>query len=262
MKNHLKRKISDLVHEKLSSEEMEDIIYLLRQAMGNNLSFEDDLFFKNLAYEMTGDMKELASLIIDFRQDLKSKIHPNITDIATKYIPQATDQLESIIEATAKAANKIMDNLESMEEESNKMKESVSSLKESTARMSGKGKGGVEITIDEQATETISPLIASIEVCINNHMSLISDSFLQMSFQDLTGQRIKAIIKVVSRIEEKVKEMIISFGIRLNEKQKRPDISEEELQRAVDEKVTELAGPQEEGQGLDQAGIDELLANL
>jgi len=93
-------------------------------------------------------------------------------------------------------------------------------------------------------------------------MSLISDSFVQMSFQDLTGQRIKRTMNLVSQMEEKIKTMVISFGIKLTEIEKNPDISKKELQRAVEEKVIELTGPQKEGQGLDQSGIDELLANI
>jgi len=93
-------------------------------------------------------------------------------------------------------------------------------------------------------------------------MSLISDSFVQMSFQDLTSQRIKRTMNLVSQMEGKIKDMVISFGIKLTEMEKNPDISKEGLQRAVEEKAIELAGPQKEGQGLDQSGIDELLANI
>jgi hypothetical protein len=56
--------------------------------------------------------------------------------------------------------------------------------------------------------------------------------------------------------------MIISFGIKLSEKEKNPDISRADLQKAVDEKVELLAGPQRVGEGMDQAEIDALLANL
>lgn len=83
-----------------------------------------------------------------------------------------------------------------------------------------------------------------------------------MSFQDLTGQRIKRIMNVIGQMEEKVKDMVISSGVELTEKEKNPGISNDELQRVVDEKTSELAGPQREGQGLDQGGIDDLLAGL
>ena len=155
------------------------------------------------------------------------------------------------------AANKIMDNLERMQEDVEKMKKIVLSLKEGKIITAGGKK-----EIDSQTIKTISPFIEYVESSIKDYLSLISDSFIQMSFQDLTGQRIKRIIKLVSQMEEKIKRMIISFGIKLSERERNPNISKEELQRAVEEKVTELTGPQREGQGVDQAGIDELLANL
>jgi chemotaxis protein CheZ len=262
MKDHLKEKISHIVDEGLSNKEIEDVINFLRQTIANTMSFEDDQFFRNIAYEMTGQVKELALLIIDFRRDLKSKIDPDLTDIATKYIPQATDQLETIIEATENAANKIMDNLESLQADIERMENIFASLKQGVIIVPGEKKEGVEVRIDSQTIKTISPLIDYIESSIKNYMSLISDSFIQMSFQDLTGQRIKRIIHLVSKMEEKIADMVISFGIRLTEIEKNPDISRAELQRAVNEKVTELTGPQKEGQGLDQSGIDDLLANL
>ena len=63
-------------------------------------------------------------------------------------------------------------------------------------------------------------------------------------------------------MEDKLRKMVVSFGFKLSEREKNPHISEEDLMRIVAEKETELTGPQKEGQGLDQAGIDDLLANL
>ena len=65
MKDNLVEKIMGMVEEKLSGQEIEELINFLRKSMVTGL--EDDLFFRNLAYEMTGKMKELALLIIDFR---------------------------------------------------------------------------------------------------------------------------------------------------------------------------------------------------
>ncbi|MBW1857061.1 MAG: protein phosphatase CheZ [Deltaproteobacteria bacterium] len=262
MKDHLKAKISSIVDDKLSSKEIEELIKFLEHTNANNILLDDEPLFRDLAYEMTGRVKDLALLIIDFRRDLKSKIHPEITDIATKYIPQATNQLADIIEATEKAANKIMDNLDSMQEDIERMEKTLTSLKKGKVIVP-KGKNDmVEVRIDGQIIKTISPLIDYIESSRKKYMSLISDSFVQMSFQDLTGQRIKRTMSLVSQMEEKIKTMVISFGIKLTEMEKNPDISKEQLERAVEEKTSELTGPQKEGQGLDQSGIDELLANI
>lgn len=262
MKDHLKEKISNIVDDKLSSKEIEELIKFLRHTKANNMLFDDEVLFRDLTYEMTGRVKDLALLVIDFRRDLKSKIHPEITDIATKYIPQATNQLVDIIEATEKAANKIMDNLDSMQEDIERMEKILTSLKEGKVIVPEGKNEMVEVSIDAQTIKTISPIIDYIESRREKYMSLISDSFVQMSFQDLTGQRIKRTMNLVSQMEEKIKGMVISFGIKLTEIEKNPDISKKELQRAVEEKVIELTGPQKQGRGLDQSDIDDLLANI
>jgi len=211
-----------------SSKEIEELIKFLRHTNANNILLDDEPPFRDLAYEMTGRVKDLALLIIDFRRDLKSKIHPEITDIATKYIPQATNQLADIIEATEKAANKIMDNLDSMQEDIERMEKTYLSKEGKVIVPEGKN-DMVEVRIDGQIIKTISPLIDYIESSRKKYMSLISDSFVQMSFQDLTGQRIKRTMNLVSQMEEKIKTMVISFGIKLTEIEKNPDISKKQL---------------------------------
>jgi chemotaxis protein CheZ len=223
---------------------------------------DNESFFKKLSSEMSGGLKELALVLIDFRREFKSKIHPNITDIATKYIPEAADQLEGVIETTEAAANKLMDNLENMEQNIGGINKVFAFLREGKIAVPGHERVDHEFTIDKKTVKAISPLIDYIESNTEDYMSLISDSFTQMSFQDLTGQRIKRIINLVSVMEEKIKGMIISFGIKVNEREKNPDLSQDDLQRVVEKKVEELSGPQRQGQGLDQTGIDELLANF
>jgi chemotaxis protein CheZ len=209
---------------------------------------------------MTGSVKELALLIINFRRSLKEKIQPDIMDLAVKHIPDAADQLEGVIETTENAANKIMDNLDAMQEDTEKIASIFSDLKMGKLKVPGSRNGG--INIDSKTTETMSPLVDFMETNAQNYLNLISDTFVQMSFQDLTGQRIKRIMGLVYQMEEKLRKMVVSFGFKLSEREKNPHISEEELMRLVVEKENELAGPQRDGQGLDQAGIDDLLANL
>ena len=97
MKKYLKEKIIDIVDGKLTNDEIEELIAFFRYVLTEDIDPDDERFFKDLAYEMSGSVKDLALLIINFRRDLKSKIHPDITDLTTKYIPQAADQLEGII---------------------------------------------------------------------------------------------------------------------------------------------------------------------
>ena len=177
MKEDLKVRIANTIDDKLKNEQIAELEGFFRQALSSNLGHDDENFFRNFAYEMTGELKELALLIIDFRKDLKAKINPEITDLAIKYIPQATDQLEGIIETTEMAANKIMDNLEIMQGQTEKMEKLFTSLKEGEVGLPGEKK----VYIDSQTINTIYPLINYMESGIQNYMSLISDSLNQAS---------------------------------------------------------------------------------
>lgn len=257
MLESLRTKIADLADGQLSSDQIEELIGFFEQALSNSSGHSDDNFFKNMSSDMTGGLKELALLIINFRRDLRSRICPEITDLAVNQIPEAADQLEGIIETTEVAANKIMDNLDSMQGQTDQMGLILKSLKNGELDLSGD-----KACLDPQTVEAITPLIKYMQSDIQKHDSLISDSFIQMSFQDLTGQRIKRIMTLVTHMEQRLKEMIISFGIQLTEHEKNPHISEAELQQTIKDKVIELSGPQRAGQGLDQSGIDDLLMNL
>ncbi|MBA3036603.1 MAG: protein phosphatase CheZ [Desulfobacterium sp.] len=261
MTKHLEDQIYRIVEGKLSVEETKQIIHFISNISDGSL-YEDEQFFHEIASGMSGAIKELALLIIDFRRDLRSKIDPGLTDMTTKHIPEASDQLEGIIDTTEKAANKIMDNLELLQEQTAKMESVIASLKSGKLKVPADEVNYTEVEIDQRTIETLDPLIKYAESSIKNYDTLTTDIFVHMSFQDLTGQRIKKIMTLVKQMEEKLKSMLVCFGIKLSAKEKNPDISGEELQKFVDEKVSELAGPQKEGQGMDQTDIDDILANI
>ena len=83
-----------------------------------------------------------------------------------------------------------------------------------------------------------------------------------LSFQDLVGQRIQRIIKLVRSMENRIEELIVSFGIKLKKHKEDPTKSYEELNKDVNKYLNELKGPQRSGQGLNQDAIDDILENL
>ena len=262
MKNQLKAKIADIVDDKLTDSEIEELIGFFKVALMESFDQEDEHFFKDLAYEMSSSVKDLALMVIEFRKDLLARIHPGITDLTEKYIPQAADQLEGIIETTEQAANKIMDNLEAMQVDTEKVTAILSAFNSGKILPADGSDAASGFQIDQRTLAKMEPHLSRIAEIADNNQAMIADSFVQMSFQDLTGQRIKRIMNLVSQMESRLQKMIVSFGIKVAEKEKNPDITDSELAKVVAEKQTELAGPQKAGCGLDQAGIDDLLANI
>lgn len=252
MTSDYRAEIINIVSGKLSESEVEELTFF-KQAVSHAMDQDDEAFYRSVTQEMSGNVKELALVLINFRKDFTRKIRPHIEDIANVFIPQTSDQLEGIIETTEQAANTIMDNLDRMNQLVAENKGIISDMQ------NGKVDGHA---LERSMVETLSPALELLAVHNSEYQNLITDTFTQMSFQDLTGQRLQRIIKLVAEIEEKITKMVISFGLKLTEREKNPEISTEELQKKVDEQVQLLAGPQKKGGGLDQDGIDDLLNSL
>jgi chemotaxis protein CheZ len=265
MKGSIRKKLEDIVDGKLNDQEFEELVNFIQCTFKNNGEESDEMFFRDLAFEMSASAKDLALLIIEYRRDLKGHIDPGITDLTQVYIPEAADQLEGIMETTESVANRIMDNLEVMQARTDNLATIIENLKEGKIVVPGE-QGNVAVTEISKANgdlgKSLKALTGYMDDTIQSDLEIISDIYTQMSFQDLTGQRIKRILSLVKQMEERLQQMVVSFGIKVAEKEKNPGVTEQELDMAVAKKQSELAGPQKEGCGLDQAGIDDLLASI
>lgn len=90
MEDYIKGNLVKIVNDTLPDDKIDELKNFFSQTLSLKLEKNDENFFKSLAYEMKGELKDFALLIVDLKKDLRSKIKPEITDIATKYIPQTT----------------------------------------------------------------------------------------------------------------------------------------------------------------------------
>jgi chemotaxis protein CheZ len=210
-------------------------------------------FFELLTMELSDKLKGVARELIDFRKDIQSKIEPDIVELASIDIPEASNQLECINETLEESTMKIMDiNEEQTEAAGNQAKILKSFLLKANA---GPENSGISL---QEAIEVFKQQI--------NVLKSIEERSLKMmeplSFQDLVGQRIQRIIRLVRSMENRIEELIVSFGIRLKRHKEDPTKSYQELNTDVDRYMMELKGPQRAGEGLNQDSIDDLLMNL
>lgn len=80
-----------------------------------------------------------------------------------------------------------------------------------------------------------------------------------LSFQDLTGQRIKKIVAALHTIEKTVFDLYMSTGLVLLAKEKAPEKNLDEIKEETKQVVSELKGPQ---LATSQASVDDLLSSL
>jgi chemotaxis protein CheZ len=138
-----------------------------------------------------------------------------VDDITDHDIPFATDELDAIVDHTAEATNAILESCELLDEVS--------------ATVSG-----------EPAAKLQAAITKIYEAC---------------SFQDITGQRITKVVATLKTIENKVAQIIRTFGRS----------APEEAPRQGDRVTTEadlLNGPQLPAHAMDQSDIDKLLASF
>lgn len=209
-------------------------------------------FFELLTMDLSDKLKGVARELIDFRKDIQAKIEPDIVQIASRDIPEASNQLEGINETLEESTMKIMDiNEEQTEIAGKQLKILKTLLKEESDR------DNVDITL-EDAIKIIKEQIEVLKMIEERSLKMMEP----LSFQDLVGQRIQRIIRLVRSMENRIEEMIVSFGIRLKKYKEDPSISYEEMNKDVALYMSELKGPQRAGDGLNQDAIDDILANL
>ena len=89
-----------------------------------------------------------------------------------------------------------------------------------------------------------------------------------LSFQDLSGQQILKIIKLLGDFQVQLLAIVVSFGSQLKRKEEKPDITAEESKRLaqddVDSYINKINAPAggEEGGALDQDAVNSMLEEM
>jgi len=211
-----------------------------------------------------GDLKgELQSLLAEEAKSVVDFIVPGL-DRGVTFLSEK-DDWENAQDALGEPLSMIGDLLGDLGpelESSDKIKNLVEDIKRCLAvvatgtNSSQRGqRGGLSF---DQVRDQIGNSLQSFRELSNLALSMMEP----LSFQDLVGQRIQRIIKLVKSMEVKIEDLIISFGIKMRRYREDPTCSFEALRKEVEEFKGELKGPQRQGEGLDQTGIDQLLATL
>ncbi|MDP3029981.1 MAG: protein phosphatase CheZ [Deltaproteobacteria bacterium] len=187
---------------------------------------------------MTGLFKEISNFKKTTVQTEPSCL-PDTQEKAEKMLSEASTQLDYIFKSTEEAATKILDIIE---KNMGVQERTLALLEKEGAKVSNNG------FVDE-----LKAINREIQ---NDYVEIMTT----LSFQDLTGQRIKKVVGFLSFIENEVLRLLISTGMKIKEKATYPDkdaaqiISEAEAMADIT-----LKGPQD---GTSQADIDKLLSDL
>lgn len=202
--------------------------------------------------QQSGVYKELNA---DMRDGLKN-IYKQISSVSKEdaqaasgeLFTEASDQLNEVVKATESAAMNIMDIVENQLEQT-----------EVTARLLVSQEGKMDVEVLDQLQAQNDKLASD-----------LTSVLTALSFQDITGQRIRRVMAALSAIESSVVDLYLSSGVAMEVAEKNPDKSAEDI-KAEAHKVVEEYGDTQKGdsqlkgpakEAVSQAAIDDMLAQL
>jgi len=237
----LDRLINKIVHE-VVPDLRESISATIEREVTRTLSraLLESEFHKRLNDEMRQGLQNIYKEIMQAaKTETETTAAPTERVQADQLFKEAAQQLDNILRTTESATTDIMDIVE----------KHMDMQAESAGLLAG-------LQQSEQASsEALATLAASNEALGQDLMSIMTT----LSFQDLTGQRIKRIIEAIKKVEQIVFELYLSTGLQIKAQAEAPDRAIEELKAEAKQKVSELKGPQ---MGVQQGAVDDLLAQL
>jgi len=164
----------------------------------------------NLIQKLTQELTKLVEYVERTRTGLE-----NIEDtvmVGSEAVPQASVQINAVTGDLETAANTIMTIVEEVLAEHERNHGLIESLSSWATTLNEKDRAGGEVLIDE---------IRAINEKTKQQMMNI---FSNMSFHDLSGQKLKKVTSSLSVVQLKLHEIATSFGIKDFDEQKAKDI--------------------------------------
>ncbi len=195
-------------------------------------------FHQRLNQEMRQGLQEIYKEINQAAKTGGDALARNDRQQADQLFQEAALQLDKILQTTETATTEIMDIVE----------KHMDLQASSVALLDGLENGQAD-------GEAVAKLRTANEALGEDLMRIMTT----LSFQDLTGQRIKRIIEAIKKVEQIVLDLYLSTGLQIKAWAEKPEKDIKELEAEAKQKVSELKGPQTKVQ---QGDVDDLLAQL
>jgi len=235
---------------------LQDILCLLKEFMETlvegNLSRSEEILVHLAEHRQQAKIyEEIGNLARELHDSIKSfasTMDEAFKEMVEDRIPDSGSRLEHIMELTENAATITLNHVEAMQERNKHEEEDLARLESILDGLNAVGE-----TAFKKLGESRAVMERLKEYVAGNHQDLITVLTAQ-DYQDLTGQVIMKIIKILKDLEFKLVDLVRTFGARF-EKGKMAEVKESD----------ELYGPAykgKEGTLQSQDDVDGLLAEF
>ncbi len=237
-KEHLSQELLNRITTKAESTIREVISTALTEEINRalTLALTEGEFYRSISTDLQDGLKSIY-------REINAAATSNTTEItavppvADEMFSEASTQLGAILQTTEKATESIMCLVEKNLDASERASALLDSLENGESR------------------PEIAELRAGNQALGEDLMEIMTT----LSFQDLTGQRIKRIVSALQQIEKVVFELYMATGLSMKAMEQNPEQSVEEIRQTSKARATELKGPQAASS---QTDVDDLLSQL
>lgn len=251
------RQVMEDVTETLTANLREVLSTTLEKQLTESLttSLLESEFYRRISTDMRSGLRRIYKEMSDAR-NAASPGTPVVSDVpdaaaekaaADKLFHDASEQLSAVLRQTEDAANTIMGVVEKHMD-----------WQAESAELLEKARKGRITPTEWQRLNEINQVLG------DDLVSLMT----AMSFQDLTGQRIKKVVAAIKQLESTVLELYLSSGLMMKAYEEQPgqDLAslEEQTKAAVQDLKQKVEGSELKGPSADanQQDIDDLLAQF
>lgn len=229
--NRITAKAENTIREVISTALTEEINRALTMAL------TEGEFYRAISTDLQEGLKSIYKEISAATVNGAPAVTQAPSQMADEMFSEASTQLGAILQTTEKAT------------------ESIMSLVEKHLDATDRNMAILDTLAAGSSAPEIAELRAGSEALGTDLMEIMTT----LSFQDLTGQRIKRIVAALQQIEKVVFELYMATGLSMKAMEQHPEKSVEEIRQTSKARATELKGPQS---GQSQSDVDDLLSQL
>lgn len=196
----------------ISLEQAKQLVALLEQEQQEQANEMVMSLFQQYENPM---LREVGALTRELHNSLgEFKFDARMSKIATEEIPDARDRLEYVMAKTEQAANKTMDAVESSLPIADRLHESLLQIRPTWNQLMA---GRIELAEFKALCHNIDALLVQVEGDSSELRSQLTQILMAQDFQDLTGQIISRVITLVHEVEDRLVDIVTTFGIEQSE---------------------------------------------
>ncbi|NLO79050.1 MAG: protein phosphatase CheZ [Xanthomonadaceae bacterium] len=208
--------------------------------------------------------RELGRLTRELHESLKTfRLDSRLAELTEHEIPDARERLNYVITMTEQAAHRTLAVIEDTMELTSSLVSRSGELRSAWSRFRSR-----QMSVDEfrQLSHQLDEFFAQVEQQGSQVQDKLTEALMAQGYQDLTGQIIRKVIRLVQDVEESLIELVrISGSRKTAENSEAADNSKEPAQK---DEVTAGSGPRIPGRSNDdeyvhdQDDVDALLSSL